>query len=238
MTTDIRQLLQRGTTAFEAGEYADAETLLLRVVEQHTGYANVYNMLGVFAGLRGAPERAADLFRRALALNPQYSEAQLNLAITLADMGAYEQAAEEAGKLQARESGEPGPVSPAILGKLANSHAELARKYHALGMYADAVAEYDKALGLCPNFPDIHHRRAVSCRELGDYAGAKTSLARALELNPRYVEAHVNLGQLHRQMGNLAEAIAAWERALELNPTHQLARIYLAQATATRAADG
>jgi tetratricopeptide (TPR) repeat protein len=238
MSTDVKQLLQRGTAAFEAGEYADAETLLLRVVEQHTGYANVYNMLGVIAGLRGVPERAVDLFRRALALNPGYSEAQLNLAITLADMGAYEQAAAEAAKLQARESGERGGVGPAILGKLANAHAELARKYHALGMYADAVAEYDKALGLCPNFPDIHNRRAVSCRELRDYAGAKASLARALELNPRYVEAYVTLGQLHRQMGKLAEAIAAWERALEINPTHQLARIYLAQATAIRTAGG
>ncbi|OGB91153.1 MAG: hypothetical protein A2Z31_04950, partial [candidate division NC10 bacterium RBG_16_65_8] len=168
MPTDVRQLLQRGTGAFEAGRYSEAETFLLQVAEQKTDYANVYHMLGVIAGLRGAPEKAVALFRRALALNPKYSEARLNLAITLADMGAYEAAAEEADALRGREPGEAARLSPGVLGKLANAHADLARKYHALGMHADAVGEYDKALGLCPNFPDLHNRRAVSCRELGD----------------------------------------------------------------------
>jgi tetratricopeptide (TPR) repeat protein len=173
-----------------------------------------------------------------LSVNPQYGEARLNLAITLADMGAYDEAAAEMDTLRSREPADGGRPAPAILGKLANAHADLARKYHALGMYAEAVGEYDKALGLCPNFPDIHNRRAASCRELRDYAGAKASLARALELNPRYVEAYVNLGQLHQRMGHLTEAVAAWERALEFNPTHPLARIFLTQAAAARAAGG
>ena len=238
MAPDVRQLVKRGTAAFEAGEYSEAETLLLRVLDSNTAYANVYHMLGVIASFRGASQRAVDLFRRALALNPRYSEAQLNLAITLADMGAYDVAAAEVGELQAREPEDADRPGPAILGKLANAHADLARKYHALGMYAEAVGEYDKALGLCPNFPDIHNRRAASCRELRDYAGAKASLMRALDLNPRYVEAYVNLGQVHRQMGHRAEAIAAWQRALELNPAHPLARIYLAQAAASRVDGG
>ena len=238
MATYLRQLVQRGTAAFEAGEYGEAETLLLQVLDRDTTYANVYHMLGVIASFRGASQRAVDLFRRALTLNPQYSEAQMNLAITLADMGAYDVAAVEVGKLHAREPGDTDRPGPGILGKLANAHADLARKYHALGMYAEAVGEYDKALGLCPNFPDIHNRRAASCRELRDYAGAKASLTRALELNPRYVEAYVNLGQLHRRMGHRAEAIAAWERAIDLDPTHPLARIYLAQAAASGADSG
>ena len=233
MAPDIKQFVQRGTAAFETGEYPEAETLLLRALDRNTTYANVYHMLGVIASFRGASQRAVDLFRRALALNPRYSEARLNLAITLVDIGAYDMAAAEVGTLQAQEPGDADRPDPAILGKLANAHADLARKYHALGMYAEAVGEYDKALGLCPNFPDIHNRRASSCRELRDYVGAKASLTRALELNPRYVEAYVNLGQLYRRMGQLAEAIAAWERAIELDPTHPLARIYLAQAAAS-----
>ena len=238
MAPDIRQLVQRGTAAFDAGDYAEAEPLLLQVLDRTTIYANVYHMLGVIASLRGASQRAVDLFRRALSVNPQYGEARLNLAITLADMGAYDEAAAEVGALRSREPGDVERPGPAVLGKLANAHADLARKYHALGMYAEAVAEYDKALALCPNFPDIHNRRAVSCRELRDYAGARASLARALELNPRYVDAYVNLGQLHQQMGRPAEAVAAWQRALEFNPAHPLARIYLTQAAAALADGG
>ena len=237
MATEVRQLIQQGTAAFEAGEYAEAERLFLEVVERTPTYANVYNMLGLIASHRGAPEKAVELFRQALSLNPNYSEVQLNLAITLAEMGAYEQAAQEVGKVQEREPGTGGRPGLGVKGKLANAHADLARKYHLLGMYAEAVGEYDKALGLCPTFPDIYNRRAVSCRELGDYAGAKVSLFRALELKPNYVEAHVNLGLLHQKTGNPADAIAAWERALALDPAHKLARIYLSQAT-LRAAGG
>jgi tetratricopeptide (TPR) repeat protein len=95
------------------------------------------------------------------------------------------------------------------------------------------AGDYAKALNLCPAFPDIHNRRALSCRELGDHAGAQTWLLRALELNPNYVEAYVNLGLLYRKSGNLTEAVQTWERALQLNSKHPLVRASLTQATAS-----
>lgn len=237
MATEIRQLIQQATAAFQGGDYAVAEGLLEEVVRRSPTYANVYHMLGVMAGQRGAAERAVAMFRQALALNPNYNEAQINLAITLADMGAYEHAAQEMDRLQALEPASPTQLSLGVLGRLANAHADLARKYHELGLFAQAIGEYDKALGLCPAFPDIHQKRAVSCREQGDLAGATASLLRALELNPRYAEACVNLGLVYRKQGETGEAIRMWERALELNPQHQLARIYLNQAKAAPAAE-
>jgi Tfp pilus assembly protein PilF len=232
MATETRLLIQRATAAFRAGAYAEAERPLLEAVARDTDYANVYHMLGVIASQRGASGRAIELFRRALAVNPRYSEAQLNLAITLAETGAFEQAAEEIGRVRARESVEAGRPGAAARGALANAHADLARQYHALGMYTDAVEEYDKAIRLCPDFADLHLARAVSCRELGDTATAATAVTRALELNPQYVEAHVTRGCLYQRAGQAAAAIASWQRALALDPGHKLARVYLAQATA------
>jgi len=234
MASEIRQVVQQATTAFEAGDYDAAEALLLQAMAKAPTYANVYNMLGFIAGHRNDPEKAVALFRQALNLNPNYTEARLNLSLTLAEMGAYEQAAQEASALEAREPATPQRLSLGIRGKLANGHAELGKKYHELGMYAEALAEYDMALRLCPNFPDIHTRRAVSCRELGQLAEAQVSLLKALELKPNYVQAYLNLGMLHEKMGNLTEATKSWERVLELEPKHKLARIYLKQATASR----
>jgi tetratricopeptide (TPR) repeat protein len=232
MTSEIRQLLQQATAAFDAGKYEEAEGLLLQVVGRTPTYANVYNMLGFIASQRNTPEKAVTLFRRALSLNPKYHEARLNLVLTLADMGAYDQAAQEAGRLEDREAPGAPRLSLGVRGKLANAHADLGRKYHELGMYAEAIQEYDKALGLCPNFPDLHTRRAVSCRELGQYTDAKVSLLKALEIKPTYIEAHVNLGLIQQKLGDLTDAVKSWERALQLDPKHRLARIYLRQATA------
>ena len=229
--SQIRGMLHQATAAFEAGNYDKAEGLLREVLGREPAYANVYNMLGVIAGHGNLPQKAVALFRQALSLNPSYRECQVNLAITLAEMGAYDQAAHEIGTLEQRETTGQTRLSPGILGKLANGHADLGWKYHALGLYAQAIVEFDKALDLCPAFPDIHNLRALSCRELGDHAGARASLLRALELNPNYVEAYVNLGLLHQKAGNLTEAVQTWERALQLNPKHPLARIYLTQAT-------
>jgi tetratricopeptide (TPR) repeat protein len=232
MATEIAKMVQQATAAFEAGNYQEAEVLLLQIMSRTPAYANVYNMLGFIAGQRNAPEKAVAFFRRALSLNPNYTEARLSLVLTLAEMGAYDQAAQEATKLEVQEPTNTQRLSLGVRGKLANAHADLGRKYHELGLYAEAVAEYDKALSLCPSFPDIHNYRALSCRELGRYAEARASLLKALELKPNYVEAHVNLGVLHQKRGNLTEAVKSWERALQLDPKHRLARIYHKQATA------
>jgi tetratricopeptide (TPR) repeat protein len=234
MKSEVRQMIQQATSAYEAGQYAEAEGVLLQLVDRAPTYANVFNMLGFIASQRNALEEAVALFRRALSLNPNYSEARLNLALTLAEMGSYEQAAQEAASVHAREFADPHPISPGVRGKLANAHADLGRKYHALGLYAEAVAEFDKALGLCPGYPDIHNRRALSCRELGRYADAKSSFLRAIELKPNYVEAHVNLGALYHKLGSRTEAVVMLERALQLDPEHRVARVYLKQATASR----
>jgi len=235
---EIRQVIQQATTAFEVGNYDEAEALLLHVVNRTPGYANVHNMLGFLSARRNALEEAVVQFRKALSLNPQYTEARLNLVLTLADIGAYDRAAEEAAGLEIREPVDPARLSLGVRGKLANGHASLGRKYHELGLYAEAIAEYDKALALCPTFPDLHIRRAVSCRELGEYAEGMASLQRALELKPNYVDAYVNLGLLHLKLGNLTEAVTMWERALHLDPKHQLAHIYLTQAAASGPAVG
>jgi tetratricopeptide (TPR) repeat protein len=222
---NLRQLLRQGRAAFEAGDFAAAEPLLRRVAARSGRYANVFHMLGVMASHRGDAPQAIQLFRQALHVNPGYHEAQLNLAIILADTGAYDQAAAEAEALQVR-AGEAG-ADLGLLGQLANAHAELARRYHALGFFRQALREYDEALELCPGFPDLHAQRAASLRALGDEGQAEAALRRALELKPDYVEAHVRLGLLLQATGRGPEAVAAWERALALDAGHAAARVYL-----------
>lgn len=231
MAAETRRLLRRATACFQAGDYAQAEPLLLEVIRRTPFYANVYNMLGFIYSQRNAPERAVELFRRALNLNPNYTEARLNLAITLADMGASSEASAEYGAARAAES---PPGSPAAAGLtraarngLATAHADLARMYRELGRLPEAIREFDEALALCPDFADLHYQRGVVCREQGDQGGALASFARALEINPGYVEVHLGVGLAHHLAGDHGAARRAWEKTLELDPANELARLYL-----------
>lgn len=229
-SADLKQLVQRATTAFQSGEYEDAEQLCLEVVQRTPLYANIYNMLGFIYSQRNSSEKAIELFRRALSINPNYTEAQLNLAITLADIGAYGPALREFGLAKAREGDAPAPLSSLIRSKLANAHGDLGKIYFDLGMLEEAAAEYRKALTLGPTYADIHNRLGVCYREKGEHEKALQAMTRALEINPRYVEAYVNIGILLRRMGQEDQAVAAWEKALALDPRNHLAQMNLRMA--------
>jgi len=226
-TAELRVLVEQAANAFQAGDYDEAEQLCLEVVQQTPVYANIYNMLGFIYCQRNSPEKAIELFRHALSINPKYTEAQLNLAITLADIGAYAAALREFGLAMEREGDARGPLTSVLRGKLANAHGDLAKIYFDLGMIEEAVGEYQKALALGPTYPDMHNRLGVCYREQGKHENALKEFARALEINPRYVDAYVSLGILHHRMGQDEQAIAAWEKALALDPRNHLAQLHL-----------
>ena len=230
MEPDLRQILDQAAAAFQTGDYDTAERLLLALVDHPPVYANVHNMLGFIYSHRGLPEKGVEQFRRALEINPNYTEAQLNLAITLADIGVYDQALAEYRTAQDREQQAGTPISSPVRDRLANAHATLARLYHELRLYEQAVTEYDKALAWAPRFADLHLRRAQSLAEKGALDEADRGLVQALEINPKYTKAYLELGLICLRRGQRQRALKAWRQALALDPGNQLAKIYLRQA--------
>jgi len=85
----------------------------------------------------------------------------LQQATTAFEADDYDQAAQAVGSLEQRETTGQTRLSPGVLGKLANAHADLGGKYHALGLYAQAIGEFDQALGLCPAVPAHRPRCCV-----------------------------------------------------------------------------
>jgi tetratricopeptide (TPR) repeat protein len=226
----LKQQIQQATVLFQSGRYDEAEALLLNIVKQTPLYANIYNMLGFIYSHRNVPEKAVELFRQALSINPAYTEARLNLAITLADMGAYTEALQEYGVAKDREQAKATALPTHVTARLANAHAELAKTYQELSLYPESVHEYEKAIALAPNFPDLHCNLARCYMEAGDSERAQAALTRALDLNPSYADALVQLGVLHYQRRETSEAISVWERALTSDPGNVLAQIYLRMA--------
>lgn len=223
----LKLLVERAASALDQRQYSEAEELLQAAIRQAPAQANLYNMLGFACSQQDAPDKAVECFRRALTINPTYTEAQLNLAITLADMGAYRQALKEYREAKEREGTPPPGIPSYARSRLADSHAELGRVYQDLGLLPQALEEYQKAIQHGRTFADLHQRIALCYIEMNDYDRAEQALCRALDLNPRYVEAMVHLGLVHYKQGKWERAIAMWEQALGLDPRHTLAQIYL-----------
>lgn len=233
----MKQRIQEAAALFHSGRYDEAEVLLQEIVKENPAYANVYNMLGFIYSRRNSPEKAAELFRQALSINPGYTEARLNLAITLADTGAYSEALREYGLAKEREEAKAPTLPTHAQARLANAHADLAKAYQELSLYPQAVEEYRKAIALAPHFADLHCNLARCFLEAGDADQAEAALERALELNPAYADALVQLGLLHHQRRETFQAVAAWEKALASDPANVLAQIYLRMARDAAAGD-
>ncbi|HEY5955759.1 MAG TPA: tetratricopeptide repeat protein, partial [Polyangiaceae bacterium] len=85
-----RQLLLLGREYFEHGDYEKAEYSLRQVLAKADNFADVHHMLGIIAHNGGDFAKAETHFERALGINPNYTEAQLNLMVTYNELGKYD----------------------------------------------------------------------------------------------------------------------------------------------------
>src|ERR1700721_1237753 len=173
MDERLKQLLVLGREHYATREFDKAEPLLREVLEQSDRFADVHDMLGVIAHSRGNFIAAEHHFERALAINPSYTEAALNLAVTYNDRGKYE----TARPVDTRSRGTPGEMlqglDPFARGKIANMHAEVAQAYADAGLLREAVEENEKAIVLCPHFADLRTRLGSLFRAQNDLTHAR-----------------------------------------------------------------
>lgn len=230
MDDNTKQLLALGREHYEKREFDKAEHYLVQVIEEGVSYADVHNMVGVVRHDRGAFEDAMKAFEAALAINPTYTEALLNLSVTYNDLGRYDQAKETYKRAMSAGAKEPGEIDPFARGKIANLHAQVAQAYHDVGMLDEAIRELRKAVYLGPDFADLRLRLANVYREKGDLESSRFELQQSLESKPAYVPARVALGVVLLAQGNKDAAIAEWTRALDDDPGHRAAKMYLRMA--------
>ncbi len=194
MDDHLKQLLLLGREHYQKREFDKAEYLLKQVVQQTDRFADVFDMLGVIAHAHGDFARAELNFEKAVGLNPNYTEAQLNLMVTYNDLGKYDSAREIYARIRGRAAGGEGPTDPFAMGKIANMHAEVSQAYQDAGMPGEAVSELERAVALCPSFVDLRTRLATLYRDLGQKERAREQLEIAKQYNPNYVQARVLLG--------------------------------------------
>jgi lipoprotein NlpI len=190
-------------------------------------FADVYNMLGTIAFEKGDHEGSRKHFQDALEINPRYTEACLNLAVTLNEMGDYPSGAVAFQKARQASLVEQGAIDPYVKGRLANLHADIGEIYHGLALHDEAVAEYRKALALGPGFPDLRARLGILYRDMGEYEKAIEEFTRVKREHPEYATASIQLGISYYSRGQVELAVDEWNSILEKDPENPKAMMYL-----------
>ncbi len=99
-----------------------------------------------------------------------------------------------------------------------NEHTKKADALLIRKMYAEAIVEYQKAIG--PDAKDfvLQNKLGIAYQQAQDFGKARKAYERAVKLNPNYVEAVNNLGTIYYSQRNYKKAVKFYKKAVSLNP--------------------
>ena len=116
--------------------------------------------------------------------------------------------------------------------KLAEIYTVLGRAYEGTGQFDKAIAAYQKATEVDPNYYKAWVNLGVAHRLTGNLEQAEKSYNQALIIEPNYAELHASLGALHIFKNNPEKALQSLSRAISLDPQLAVAHANIAVAYA------
>lgn len=226
------EMFEEAKREFIDGNYLVAEPILNQLILRNTRNPEVFQMLATIYYDKGQFNKAIKTFRRALEIDPTYTDASVGLSIILNDLGRYEegkQVFEEAkGLLDKRK----GQTDPWLEEKLASKHEEIADLYFQYQRYQEALEQLFRALKLSTRKAELSMRIAECFVKLGENEKAIRELKNLIKDYPQYLPARIKLGLVYYNMSLIAEATEQWENVLYRDPHHAEAKKYLKMAQA------
>jgi len=101
---------------------------------------------------------------------------------------------------------------------IATAHFNRGLAHHAKREFDLAIADYDRAIALNPEFAEAYNYRGKAYFQKGDHDAAMPDLDRAIALNPEYAGAYANRGLVLGWEGKKERAAADFREVLALRP--------------------
>ncbi len=221
------QLLDQGRQALSAGHFDVAERDYQKVRDLETKLVEPHVSLGLIYFEERRYEQAVAELRDALRLQPNQTKVSSLLAMSLAELGRYEEAA------PGLEKGFRTLTDPAVKRMCG---LELQRTYTALHRNADAVQVALELNRLYPDDPEVLYN-------VGKVYGSQAflSMQKLAEVAPDSVWRHQAQAEALESQGSYDAALQEYRRVLELDPHrpnihYRIGRTLLARSSSSNAA--
>ena len=92
-----------------------------------------------------------------------------------------------------------------------------------LSRFEEALAAYDRAISLRPDYAEVWQEKAKTLYELKKYRESQSAYDKAIELKPEYLEAWTGRGYALEKLQQSQDAIASFDNALKIQPDYAAA---------------
>lgn len=206
----VRQLMEAGNAALEAGNLQQAVRLFTQVIQREPKRAEAYIGRGkAYRQQRKLDEALADL-DQAIALNAEAFFAYVERGTIYARQGKNEQALADFGR--AIEIN-PQRVAP---------YMQRGTFYLEQGDTAQAIADFDQVIELNPKATWAYLRRGMAYAAQNNLDDAIDNFDQAIELAPRLAPAYLQRGRVHAQAGNEEQAEGDFRQVLDITDNPRL----------------
>lgn len=189
----------------------EAKALLVRLCDAWPDDADAWYLLSSINGMLDLIDEAGDCSRRVIALQPDHSEAHINLGNVLLHQGRP-----DAALAEYQTALRINPDDAGALCSLGNALSSLQR-------LDEAAQSYEAAIRLNPNLFEAYYNLGNLSLAQKRYARAVEFYQRAQSLNPNYAALYNNLGNALKQQGLSNQAIDQYRHAVQLNPGYAMA---------------
>ena len=87
-----------------------------------------------------------------------------------------------------------------------------------LGDKKGAIADYNEAIRINPDFTEAYTNRGVAKSDLGDKKGAIADYNETIRINPNFAIAYYNIACAYSLQNNLELALLNLQKAIQLSP--------------------
>lgn len=196
-----------GLLRLQQGQSHEALSCFQQAITLDAAVANFYDHAGVAHCSLGNWENGVQCYQQAILLAPDAVNTRYNLGLALQKLGRVEEALATYLMVIAQQ---PHALAHGQVGNL------LQQQQH----WTAAIAHYQQAIQLQPEYAEAWYNLGVAHQQLGDPSLALEAYQQALTFKPDYAEALNGLGTLLEKQGQIEAALQQYQHSLALYPNY------------------
>ena len=178
---------------YSSGKVNEAIDAIKALNENYPNVPLLFNLLGACYNTLGQLDAAAQMFKTALSIKPDYAEAYFNHGLVLRELGQFDLAVESY------------KTAIDLIPNYPEAHNKLGITYIDLKQYDAAIEHLEWAVAYKHDFAEAYNNLGVAHRENDQIQSSIKNFEKAITINSSYTLAHSNLagvlGELEQKDG-------------------------------------